>query len=84
MVSKLDLEKNSLDLSYRRNLQLLTIILVSGLGGIFTYLGALILDFEKVVIYTFLMILIMVLIYIFYWKINDNLKNISEKIKTLI
>ena len=80
---KVDLEKNTLDLAYRRNLNLLNIILISGLGAIFAYVGALILNPEKVVSYTFVLGLVATITYILYRKIDDKLKIISERIKGL-
>lgn len=82
-MNKIDLEKNVLDLSYRRNLQLINIILILGVGTFFAYIGALILNPGKYFIYTFLIIIIGVLTYIFYQRVDDLLKEISNKIKNL-
>lgn len=83
-MNKINLEKNRLDLSYKRNLQLLNIVLISGIGAIFAYIGALILNPEKIFYYTVIVILVSVISYVFYKRINDNLKNVSIKIKNLI
>ncbi len=82
-MNKINLEKNRLDLVYRRNLQLLNIVLISGFGAVFAYVGALILNIEKVLSYTLVMILIIVITYVFYKRIDGNLKEISEKIGSL-
>jgi len=83
-MDKLDIEKNRLDLAYKRNLQLINIILISGIGVIFAYVGALILNLNKVLIYTFIMVLVGAITYIFYSNVNENLKQISDEIKNLI
>ena len=83
-MDKVNLEKNRLDLSYKRNLQLLNIILISGIGAVFAYIGALVLNPEKIFYYTVIVILVSVVSYVFYKRINDNLKNVSIKIKNLI
>ncbi len=82
-MDKTELEKNRLDLAYKRNLQLSNIILISGLGAVFAYVGSLILNPEKILSYTFVMILVSVVTYVLYNKIDKRLKNISEKIKNL-
>ncbi|OGJ22081.1 hypothetical protein A3K73_06555 [Candidatus Pacearchaeota archaeon RBG_13_36_9] len=79
-----EIEKNRLDLAYRRNLQLLNIFLISGLGAVFAYIGALILNLEKVLPYTIIMILVGTVTYIFYKRIDRNLKEISERIEKLV
>ncbi len=82
-MNKIDLEKNVLDLSYKRYLQLLNIILITGFGALFAYVGALILNPERVMVYTFVIILGVVIIYIIYQNIGERLKGISNKIKNL-
>ena len=84
MITKLELEKNVLDLSYRRNLQLLNTVLILGIGFIFTYIGALVLNSDKLVIYTFLLILVGSVTILLYKKINENLREISKRIKEII
>jgi len=83
MVTKLDLEKNILNLSYRRNLQLLNIVLILGVGTVLAYAGSIILNPEKILSYTFATILVGAITYILYRNIDSNLNNISIKIKNL-
>ncbi len=83
-MDKIALEKNILDLSYRRNLQLLNIVLISALGAIFAYVGAVILNPEKLLPYTLVLILVGLITYAIYRKLNENFKEISKKIKDLI
>ena len=83
-MEKSDLEKNVLDLSYKRNLQLLNIFLISGIGAIFASVGALILNPEKVFAYVFAIILISTITYIIYAYIDERLKIISGRIKNLL
>ncbi|MBU3906912.1 MAG: hypothetical protein KKA64_01545 [Nanoarchaeota archaeon] len=82
-MNKIDLEKNVLYLAYKRNLQLLNIVLISGLGALFAYTGALILNPEKIVTYTFVMILVGAITYIIYKNIDETLRKISNQIKKL-
>jgi len=84
MITKLDLEKNRLDLAYRRNLQLMNIVLISILGAIFASAGWWILHPEKIRTYVFIIILLGILVYLFYRAIDSNLRGISEDIKKLI
>lgn len=82
-MNKTELEKNVLDLSYKRNLQLLTIILITGLGALFAYIGSLILNPERIWIYTFIIIILTSFLYIFYQNIDEKLKKVSQKIISL-
>ncbi len=77
-MNKIDLEKNRIDL------QILNIILISGIGTFFAYLGALILNPEKALTYTAVIILIASFTYVFYRRVDNNLKELSEQIKSLI
>jgi len=78
------LKKNVLDLSYKRNLQILNIVLISGIGAIFAYIGALILTPVKIFSYTFVMLIIGLIMIILYNNLNSNLKDISNRIRNLI
>ena len=82
-MNKLEISKNRLDLSYRRNLQLLNIILLIGSGSFITYLVAFILDFSKLYEYTIVLTLLVIMTFILYKRIDGNLKNISERIGQL-
>ncbi|MFH1711470.1 MAG: hypothetical protein ABH840_04120 [Nanoarchaeota archaeon] len=82
-MKKTELRKNVLDLEYRKNLQILNIVLISGIGAIFAFIGALILNPNKLVAYSIMMILVGSLTYLIYFVINENLKSISEKIVKL-
>lgn len=83
-MNKTNLEKNTLDLAYKRNLQLLNILLISGIGAVFAFLGSLILNPEKFTYYVYIIILVGLFIYITYKRIDENLKKISRKIRNLI
>jgi hypothetical protein len=82
-MDRLDLEKNCLDLAYQRNLQLLNAVLISGIGAFFAYFGALILNPERLLPYTLAMILVGIITYVFYRKIDERLKVISYKLRLL-
>jgi len=82
-MNKSDIEKNVLDLSYNRNLQLLNIVLISGLGALFAFAGAWILNPERILVYTFAIIILSSITYILYQNIDEKLKEISLKIKSL-
>jgi len=77
------LEKNTLDLSYKRNLQILNAILFIGVGSFITYLAALILNSDKIIQYTIILAVIATVTYLMYTKINQTLKEISQEIKKL-
>jgi len=83
-MDRIELKKNVLDLSYKRNLQILNIVLISGIGAIFAYIGALILTPVKVFSYTFVMLIIGLIMIILYNNLNNNLKDISNRIRNLI
>ncbi len=82
-MNKFDLEKNILDLSYKRNLQLISILLITGLGALFAFAGRLILNPERTLIYTLVIIFLASITYIFYQNIDEKLKEIYQKIKDL-
>lgn len=83
MDKKTVLRKNILDLSYRRNLQLLNAVLIIGLGSFVAYFIGLILNPDKLIQYTLIVIVLAVVTYIFYYKVNRNLRNISREIRGL-
>ena len=83
MISKIEIEKNVLDLSYQRNLQLLNTILLIGTGSFISYLAALIIDFSKLMQYTVLLVVIASITLIFYKRVDGKLKKISEEIRNL-
>jgi hypothetical protein len=61
----------------------LNIVLVSGLGAVFAYIGTLILNPQKALYYTLAMILVGTITYVFYRKIDERLREISKKIRSL-
>ena len=82
-MSKVELEKNRLDLSYQRNLQIMNTVLLIGAGSFITYLVALVSDFSKAFQYTTILVIISTLTLITYRKLDAKLKNISDEIKNL-
>jgi hypothetical protein len=78
-----EIEKNRLDLAYKRYLQLLNIILISGLGAVFAYVGALILNPTHFLSYTLVILIIGIITFVFYRRIDASLREISKKIKNL-
>jgi len=64
-------------------LQLLNTILIVGAGSFITYLAGLILNQDRMFQYTLILIIIGAITLIFYNNINENLKDISNKIKEL-
>ncbi len=76
--------KNILDLSYKRNLQLLNIALIIGGGSFVAYLAGFVLNPEKLAQYTTLLAIISIITLLVYKRINNELKNISEQIKKLV
>jgi len=86
-MSKIEIEKNRLDLSYQRQLQLINFILIGGAGGVISLIIGLVLNPEKLVKYSIYygisFIIIAIILYVVYIKLNENLKNISDKLKNL-
>jgi len=83
-MNKTELEKNRLDLSYKRNLQIINATLLLGVGSIITFIAALLLNRKSLTEYSIIISVLIILTYIFYKKTDKNLKQISEKIKKLI
>ena len=80
---KIQLEKNCLDLEYQKNLQYLNAVLIVGAGSLVAYSGALILNVERWVSYTLIVLFMTYLTILSFVLVNKNLKEISEKIKNL-
>lgn len=78
-----EIEKNRLDLSYQRNLQLLNVILILGAGSFITYLAALTLDLSNFFPYTLILFVIFFTTFILYRKVDSTLRNISHEIRSL-
>lgn len=82
-MKKINLEKNILDLEYQKNLQYLNAILIIGAGSLVAYLAALILNLEKWIPYTSIILLITTLTVYSLNFVNKNLRKISINIKNL-
>ena len=82
-MDKISLEKNRLDLAYKRNLQILNALLLIGFGSLVAYFAGIFLNPSKRFQYTILFILIGVITYTSYLNINSALRKISNKIKEL-
>lgn len=83
-MDKLAIEKNRLDLSYKRNLQLMNIVLLIGGGALVAYFAGVVLNSKQIYEYSLLFAIVSALMYIGYKKIDEKLKTISKKIKELI
>ncbi len=77
------IKKNVLDLSYKRNLQLLNAVLIIGAGSFITFLAGVFLSPEKTYSYSVLLVIIGVITFVFYKRVDNNLKDISNKIRDL-
>ncbi len=82
-MKEINLEKNILDLEYQKNLQYLNAILIIGAGSLVAYLAALILNLEKWIPYTSIILLITTLTVYSLNFVNKNLRKISINIKNL-
>lgn len=78
-----DNEKNGLDLSYHRNLQLLNAILFLGGGSSITYFAALIINKDERYQYTIIFVILLIIFILLYSTIDKRLKNISNEIRKL-
>lgn len=83
MMSKDKIEKNRLDLAYRKQLQILNITLLLGTISLISLISSFIWFPERWVIGSALTIVIGILAINWYKKIDKTLKNISNKIKNL-
>lgn len=82
-MSKINLEKNCLDLEYQKNLQFLNAILIIGTGSIVAYFSSLVLDISKWSSYSIIILSILTIGYLTYSKTNKNLEKITSEIKNL-
>jgi len=78
-----DNEKNRLDLAYQRHLIYLNSILILSTIGIISFIGTFIWSKEYLIQGTLAVAIILISSYFLHDKINNNLKDISEKIKEL-
>ena len=83
MDEKVQIRKNILDLSYKRNLQLINIILILGGGSAIASFTGLILNLDKIFQYSVVLFVVIAITYVFYFKVNNRLKDIVVKIKEL-
>jgi len=77
------IKKNRLDLAYQRQLCFLDFILTIGVGSMISLLLGIILNPDNWFKYSIIFIVISSLAYIGYFKIDENLKKISQKIKEI-
>jgi hypothetical protein len=78
-----EIEKNRLDLAYKKQLCLLNFILIIGVGSIVSLVLGIIINPEKWFNYSVGFTIIVSFVYIGYSKIDEKLKGISLKIKSL-
>ena len=77
------LEKNRLDLAYRRQLHYLNAILLLATAGVLSFIGTFIWQKELFLQGIMLTIFIFLVVYFLHKKIDKNLELISCKIKDL-
>ncbi len=78
-----EIKKNRLDLAYQRQLHLLNFILIIGAGSIISLIIGLILNIEKWFNYSIAFVIISIITFTVYSKVDSNLKGISHKIEEL-
>jgi len=78
-----EIEKNRLDLAYKKQLCLLNFILIIGVGSVISLFIGIIINYEKWFNYLVAFTVIAFFVYIMYLKVDNNLKKISLKIKKL-
>ena len=76
-------EKNRLDLAYKRQLTYLNAIMILATIGVLSFLGTFIWNEDNLIDGMILVVSIFIVSYVFYSKVDGNLKNISENIKRL-
>ena len=77
------IEKNRLDLAYQRQLCFLSFVLTIGIGSVISLTIGVIFNPDNWFKYAILFVVISGLVYTFYYKIDEKLKEISLKIKKL-
>lgn len=82
-MNRLAIKKNILDLSYKRNLQLINAILILGGGSIIASFTGLILNLAKAFQYSVILFLVSIATFTSYKLINKKLKSISLQIDKL-
>jgi len=82
-MKKIDLEKNSLDLEYQKNLQYLNAVLIIGAGSLIVYLSSLILNLNQWFLYSLIIAIIGTLTSLGFFQVNKNLQKISLEIENL-
>ena len=82
-MNKKEIEKNYLDLLYQKNLQYLSVVLIVGVGSLIAFFSGLILNFDRWIEYSAILSILAILTYFYHKKTENNLEDISEKIKNL-
>ena len=82
-MDKKEIEKNRLDLAYRRQLHFLNFILLIGVGSIISLVISLVVNFENWFRYAIAFVVVAVITFIIYNRIDENLQKISNKIQKL-
>ena len=77
------IEKNRLDLAYKRQLCFLNFILIIGVGSIISLFIGLIINPDNWFNYSIAFIIVALIVYLTYTKTDENLRNISLEIKKL-
>ena len=76
-----EIEKNRLDLAYKKQLCLLNFVLIIGAGSIVSLFIGIIINPGKLFNYSVAFTIMGFFVYIWYSKIDNNLKEISQRIK---
>ncbi len=76
-------KKNRLDLAYRKQLTYLNAILTFISIGIISFIGTFIWNKDYFIYGLFLIIIVLIVSYAFYLKVDKNLKTTFDKIKKL-
>jgi len=80
---KTKFEKNRLDLAYKKQLTYLNAVVLLATIGALSFIGTFIWNKEYLIYGLLLMIIIWIISFSFYKKIDKNIRNISEEIKNL-
>ena len=72
-----DIEKNRLDLAYKRQLCFLNFLLIIGVGSIISLIVGLLINLEKWLNYLIAFVIIGITIYLFYKKVDFLVSNIT-------
>ncbi len=82
-MKKIEIEKNCLDLEYKRQLQIMNALIILMTTGAVTFIGTFIWKRDLLLMGSFLTMGILMICFFTYQRVNNNLQEITEAIQRL-